>query len=254
MAESTTSHLHITFFADAVENKAKSLVAGRPIYDDREFVRIKFAGDKHRELVAPADECEIRHPETNEPWAYKDRFPKHYEAFKAGQEFIGDGTPLAELTFLTEAKRAELRAVNVHTAEALAALDGALLQRLGMGGRALKDQATAWLEKAAGSAVETRFAAENTALREQMAALQAQLTAMAGKPGLTTASGKPTTLENMDREMGIDPAPSTKLEDASDAELKAFIKETTNEPVLGNPSRETLEKRVKAILQPEVAA
>lgn len=244
--DESTKHLHITFFSEAVENKAKSLEAGRPIYEDREFVRIKFAGDKHRELVAPADQCAIRHPETNQPWAYKDRFPKHYEAFKAGQSYVGDGTPLSELPFLTESKRAELRAVSIHTAEALANLDGALLARLGMGGRALKDQATAWLEKAAGSATDTRYAAENAELKEQMKRLQEQVAAL--------ATGKPTEAKHEYEVLEANPTTPKAIGDCTEQELKAFIKETTGEPVLGNPSRETLEKRVKAILQPEPEA
>lgn len=233
---SDTPHLHITFFSEATENKAKSLEAGRPIFEDREFVRIKFAGDKYRELVAPASECEIRHPDTNLPWSYKDRFPKHYAAFKDGQDFQGDGTPLSELPFLTESKRAELRAVAIHTAEALAGLDGALLTRLGMGGRALKDQATAWLSKAQGAALETKLAGQNAELREQMKLMQEQIAELTGK--------KPNVPE----------AGPKAMAEATDAELKDFIKETTGEPVRGNPSRATLEAKVKAILQPEEVA
>lgn len=169
-----TKHLHIEFFTEPKQDKRRSKEEGRPIYKDEEFVRIKFVGDPKRELVAPAKDKFRRAPEGGY-LTYADAYPRHYEAFKKGQELIGEGTPLAELPFLTEAKRAELKALNIHTAEALAHLDGANLQRLKMGGRDLKNQAQAWIEKANGSADLTRFAAENASLHEQIEALKAQM-------------------------------------------------------------------------------
>ena len=62
------------------------------------------------------------------------------------------GTPLSELTFLSQGKRLELKALNIHTAEALASLDGGPLKMLGIGGREMKNQAAAYLAKAAGNA------------------------------------------------------------------------------------------------------
>ena len=40
-----TSHLHIEFFMQPVENPAKTRTEGRPIFEDQEMVRIKFVGD-----------------------------------------------------------------------------------------------------------------------------------------------------------------------------------------------------------------
>ncbi|MCU0905633.1 MAG: hypothetical protein MUE83_17460, partial [Tabrizicola sp.] len=48
--------LGVEFFMKPVENKAKSKEAGRPIFEDREMVRIAFPGDSKREHVAPAHE------------------------------------------------------------------------------------------------------------------------------------------------------------------------------------------------------
>ena len=45
------------------------------------------------------------------------------------------------LPFLTEASRAELRALNIYTVEALAAIDGQELKNLGHGGRDMKNKA-----------------------------------------------------------------------------------------------------------------
>jgi hypothetical protein len=221
MADADTPHLHIEFFAEAVQNKARSALEGRPIFEDKEFIRIRFRGDRNRVLVAPANEGAIRHPETNLPWSYKDRFPKHYAAFKAGQAYRGEGTPISELPFLTEAKRAELRALNIHTAESLAGLEGTPLTRLGMGGREMKNQAEAYLAHAASSATDTRFAAENAELRSQIAALQAQFAELA------KAQSQP------------EPAVSP-FQAWDDATLKSWIGEKTGTKPKGNPSHATL--------------
>ena len=226
--------LHVEFYSDAVENKAKTKEAGRPIFEDREFVRIKFPGDKHRVLVAPAKEGYRRDPVTNDWVTYAEEFPKHYQAFKDNVEYHGEGTPLSELTFLTDSKRMELRAFNIHTAETLAALDGTPLQKLGMGARELKNQATAWLDKASGSADVTRLAAENAALSAQMDDLRAQVAE------LLNSGAEPARAD--EEPLGQELA--SVAADAFDAmgvpELKVYIKERTGAAPKGNPSRDTL--------------
>ncbi len=212
-------------------NEAKSKQAGRPIYDDFEVVEIRFAGDRQKVAVFPAHEAEPN--ATRESIAnggdvvtYAMVYNDQYKRFKAQEMQVAEGTPLSELTFLTEAKRRELKALNIHTAEALATLDGGPLKQLGMGGRELKSQAQAYLEKAAGSADVTRLAFENVDLRRQIDDLRAQMAGLAAPA----------------------PEPAEKpLEDCTDAELKAFIKRETGEGVKGNPSRETLLNRALEI-------
>tara|TARA_R110000751_G_scaffold271365_2_gene371282 strand:- start:122953 stop:123696 length:744 start_codon:yes stop_codon:yes gene_type:complete len=174
------SHLHVSFFTDAVENKRKSAEEGRPIYDQIDMVKIQVAGDPKSVLVNPAhSQSSVRDAVTNQRLTYAQLHKAPFEAFKAGTVFEGSGTPLCELSFLNAAKVKELQALNVYSAEALAALDGANLQRLGIGARELKDKAQAWLECAAGSADVTRLVGENAELKDQMAALQKQLDAIA---------------------------------------------------------------------------
>jgi len=174
------SHLHVEFFMDAVENRSKSAQAGRPIFDDVEMIRIRIAGDPKSVLVAPAKSASsVRDSISNQRMTYAELHAEPYQAFKQGIDYVGSGTPLAELPFITKARAEELKRVNIHTAEALAGLDGANLGKIGMGGRELKEQAQVWLDNAKGSADVTRLAGENAALKEQMDALQAQLEAMA---------------------------------------------------------------------------
>lgn len=166
------------FFTRPVENPIETRKQGRPIFEDREFVEVKFAGNRQTVLVAPAHEKfkqrKLGNGDTE--WiTYAQEYQPIYERFKAGLSEQGSGTPLSELPFLTEAKRSELKALNIKSAEALAALDGGPLKMLGMGGRELKNQAQAYLDNATGSADVTRLAAENAAFKTRMEEMQREM-------------------------------------------------------------------------------
>lgn len=221
VVEDEHEHLYIYFRTVAKEDRKASMEAGRPIFKDVEEIVIRSPGDRNRSLVAPADACAKRHPETNRPWPYKERFPKHYEAFLAHRQYVGSGTPLSELPFLTEAKRAELRALNIYTAEHLRGLEGPQLKTLGMGGRDLQQAAARWLEKAEGGAVEARLQRENDDLKSRLDALEAML-----------------------KEKPVSEPVEEKLEESpfdamSDEDLKAYLADNGTTP-RGNPSRKSL--------------
>lgn len=162
--------LAVQFSVEAVENPRKSKEAGRPIYDNREKIKIQFPGDNKRVLSAFADEMHyVSH--LKQQMTYAERFPEHYAAFKANHEAeYVDGTPLSELPALTEAKRAELRAQNIKTVEQLAALPDASLRSLGMGARDMMTSAQAYLAKAADTG-------EVAALKRQVEDLKAMVAA-----------------------------------------------------------------------------
>lgn len=203
------------FYTAAVENPVESKKQGRPIFEDKEFVEVKFAGDKLRVHVAPAHEYYKRRslPNGDSEWiTYAQEFQPIYERFKQGLIEQGTGTPLSELPFLTESKRAELKALNVKTAEALAQLDGGPLKMLGMGGRDLKNQAQAYLDKANGSADVTRLAADNDALRALIADLQKQVGELQGSAKTGTATKASKASKSPPREAG-DPSPFESYED-----------------------------------------
>lgn len=216
--------VHVEFFSRAIENERLSREENRPIFEDKEFVRIKFPGDTKRVHVAPAGENYRRDPGSNSWVSYKEDFPRHYELFKKGMEQIAVGTPISELPFLTEGKRAELRAINILTAEHLAGLEGPSLDRLGMGGRELKNKAQAYLDKASNGVSESRFIAENEALKQELASMRDMIQQMS-----QTRAPQPVVVP---QEAGF----STW----DDADLKTYIKEQTGAAPRGNPSHETL--------------
>ncbi len=221
-------HLHVEFYDSTKLNKAKSAVEGRPIYDDIELVRIRFAGDKHNVFVAPAHEGgSLRDPVTNRRLTYAEQFPDHYKAFREKSVYRGSGTPLSELPFLTEAKRRELNDANIFNAESLAGLDGSLLQKLGMGARELKNKAAAYLQSASGNADIVKMAAENAELRDRLEALEKMLSAGTAEP------------------RGEEPAPDTvsPFADWDDETITLWIVEQGGEKPHHNCSHETLVKK-----------
>lgn len=200
--------LVVPFFKNvANQDDIASKKAGRPIFKDMEVVEIRIAGDRNFSPIFPAHSMWKRI--NGEEITYAQRFSAAYERFAAGREQVAEGTPLSELPFLTEAKRAELRALKVYTAEALAALDGKNLTNLGGQGREMKNQAIAYLDKSGGTAGATALAAEVEALRAELAAIR-------------------------NGEVEAPPA-----DDEKEA-MKARIAELTGSRPRGNPSVETL--------------
>ncbi len=199
--------LTVPFFKTiAVQDEKASKEAGRPIFKETEVVEVRIAGDRNYAPVFPAHQMWMR--QNGEEVTYAQRWPDAYARFKAGKEQVADGTPLSELPFLSEAKRAELRALKVYTAEALASLEGKQLAALGTLGRELKTQATAYLDSAKGGAGVAALAAEVEALRAELAAVRGD-------------------------------AP-TEEPDAEKEALKARIAALTGSRPRGNPSVETL--------------
>jgi hypothetical protein len=151
-----------------VKNEAKSAEAGRPIFDDREECQLRYPGSKNVG-VYPATGFShwATDPHSGEQVkvTYAERFQRQYRQFKEHSTQTKIGTPLTEVTFLTEARRAELRALNIYTVEALAAIDGLELKNLGFNGRELKNQAVEYIEDAKVKAPTTQMIAELEALR-----------------------------------------------------------------------------------------
>lgn len=172
---SDTPHLHVEFYADAEKNERLSAEAGRPVFEDKEFVRIRFVGDKQNTFVAPAHaQSTVRDEASGRFLTYAEQFPRHYEAFKKDMEFRGTGAPLEQLG-LSPAKIRELNAANIYTVEALASLDGTMLQKLGMGARDMKNQAEAYLAATSDNAGLSKLEAENAELRERLEKMEAML-------------------------------------------------------------------------------
>ena len=124
------------FYSEPVENTFESSKQGRPIFVDQEFVKILIPGDRNSSPVQRVDD------------EVKTRWPKQYEAFKAGLDTPVEGTPLREWPPISRGQALEFAHFHVVTVEHLAALDDAKIANLGMGARALREVARTHLDVA----------------------------------------------------------------------------------------------------------
>lgn len=156
----------VEFYSEAVQNNFKSKQEGRPIYEDRVFVRIQTPGDTRTMINSEATDQD------------KAQFPKSWEAFQRGLEAVTEGTPLAQWTAVTTSQVKELAHVHVRTVEHLAALSDSSLQKMGPGYQSLREQARHYIEAAKGNADATAVLRENEQLREQVVLMGDQIKAL----------------------------------------------------------------------------
>ena len=164
-----------TFRNMALKNEARSATEGRPIYEDIEVVEVRVPGSRNwTPYPAAAHSHWEVNPFTGEQTSrtYIERFPRQYAQFKAQMQQTKTGTPLDHAPFLSEGKRAELRAQNIYTVEQLAIIDGQELKNLGPHGRDFKNQATDYIEQSKSNAPNTQLAQELEALRARNAVLE----------------------------------------------------------------------------------
>lgn len=234
--------LNVTFRMNVVDDEVATRKAGRPMFTEMEVCDITFPANRGTKATFPAHDAEPNATRESVKTSggvvtYAMLYNKQYLAFKEGVAQPLNGTPLSEAPFLSEAKRRELGALNIRTVEQLASLDGTPLKQLGMGGRELKDQASAYIASAAGSADTTALASQIESLRQQLdderrerAELEAVIRNNAEKFG-----GAGNQQQN-----GGDKITAEQIEALDDAGLKDLIAKHTGERPKGNPSRNTL--------------
>jgi hypothetical protein len=169
--------LYVQFYQRAVQNHFRTAEEGRPIFDEKVFVKIIIPGDKNSVVdVAATDE-------------YKARFAKQFERFKLNKQQAQDGTPLESVTWLSVGQVAELKALNIHTVDSLAVVPDQLAQRF-MGAHELRRKAQAFIEAAAGEAATSKLASELAQRDSKIEALEAQLQQLVAAQQLAAAKGK----------------------------------------------------------------
>lgn len=214
-----------------VHNEAKSKLAGRPIFDDVEHVRIYIAGfSKEKQPVFPAHEIwrwqdKVTNWGTVEksPITYAERFSRQYMEFKGGGKQTLSGTPLSEAPFLTNAQRSELRGIQIHNVETLSTIDGSSLKMLGPGGRDLKNQAIAYLEKAAKGVTSNEMADALSKSEAKIEALQRQIDSMISQTGAFNYETGKTEVDGSRETIEVSPSTVAAFETFTDEDLKAWL-------------------------------
>jgi hypothetical protein len=108
------------------------------------------------------------------------RYPEVYKAFKAGLEDGEVGTPLTHLPFLSKAQIAELKAAKVKTAEMLAGMGDAGVDR-GLGWRDLRERTRVWLDDSDKNAVAAKATMEAESAKAERDEMAVRLAAMEAK-------------------------------------------------------------------------
>jgi len=160
---STDRPAYVEFEIRAVEDRSETIKAGHPVYHDVAYAIVTPPGGNLTvEKVA-------------EDWVAakrNDPFYRHYKealtAFLEDREAPVDGTPIEMWPSVTPAQVKQIRAAGLRTVEDLAAANETSIAKMGMGGRALKDRAAAWLDAASDTG---KVAEENAALKAQLADL-----------------------------------------------------------------------------------
>ena len=145
---SVENNVFVTFYMEAIELKAESEKAGRPIFQDVPFIRVTIPGDTNNIIEHRAKDAD------------KLKYPKAWEMFQRGEAGGHKGTPLEQWPQITRAQ---------------ANLSDAHCQKLGMGFAELRNKAKAYLAAAAGTADATAQAAENDRMKAELAEVKAQL-------------------------------------------------------------------------------
>ncbi|MBX5217877.1 hypothetical protein HJC06_10610 [Rhizobium sp. NLR9b] len=170
MADTNTG-IYASFSLEPVEQTFLTEKEGRPIFADKEFVRIFIAGDKHTEVYREVTE--------NDKLRFSDAYRRFKDGAAAREQLVG--TPLSQWPYLKPSQIKELEAINIYTVEQMAALSDTAKQKLGMGANELVAAARGYLATAENSSAASAFAAENERLKGEVERLNDQMKQMASR-------------------------------------------------------------------------
>lgn len=175
----------LRFFYDTAKNETASIAEGRPIFDTVLMV----------DVITPGQRTSTPRFELERKWAeqsikalgltgeYKrslkyQLYKEQVERFKANEQGSDlGGTPLKEWPRIDRGLAATLAAANVYTVEAVAELPDSRLDVLGLGGRAMREQAKAYLEAAAGDSGLSEMTDRATKAEAEVVQVKADLVA-----------------------------------------------------------------------------
>ena len=184
--------LLVRFFLKSRKNEEETLVQGRPIFKEAEYMEIRIPGSRSIQVSRPATPND------------KLRFPRHYAAFKARVEMPEEGTPLAEWPQISRSMAEELSFLNIKTVEQLGSCSDTYITQL-QGGYSLRTRAQEWLK----SSDATALIAEKEALEARVAELEQRLsefldTAEAGDPPPAPVAEKEAATTSRRRRKKVD--------------------------------------------------
>ncbi len=154
--------LHARFYIEAEHDAKASAAAGRPIFNDHEYVEILAPGNANNIIRRKARDTD------------RAKFRANYEKFKAGADDQVTGTLLSEVPWISRSQVEELRFMRIRTIEQLAEVsDSVCGSAAGM--HTLKRKAREWVALAENSAAFSAANEQNEALKARMQELEDKL-------------------------------------------------------------------------------
>ncbi len=173
--------LFVEFVSRSVQDEVQSRDAGRPVFVQVDYVRIRQPGERD-EILRPAHRGDQR------------RFARRWQAYQEGRQELPNGTPLAILFPNNPEVVENLKYDKIFVVEQLAALNDTQIGNIGLGGRQFVDKAKAFLAAASnGKGLQELFAevdqlaASITAKDKRIEALEMALEASNKKRGKEAA-------------------------------------------------------------------
>lgn len=174
---------YVLFYKDKVRLNFKSEQEGRDIYEDRDFVLIITPGQNKDEMRREATNLD------------KQNYANQWRAYQEKREQLMTGTPIDLVPGIGPSLVAQLKTMNVFTAEQMAELAEARLGGLGMEARKIQNLCKAFIEKSNPEILELK--AKNQALETQIAELKAAVEALqVGQKPPKQKTAKPAVIED----------------------------------------------------------
>lgn len=144
----------------------------------KDFVEIIFAGDMRTIIDRQVKEDD------------KQRWPRQWQAYEAGEAFKVDGFPLEQWPEVDTAVVRDLNSKRIFTVDQLASVTDQNLSNIGLGARELVAKAKAFVQVRKDSSAVSKYAeqyelikAENDLLKSQMSGLMSRLQAIEDAKG-----------------------------------------------------------------------
>jgi len=167
--------LLVKFFSTPLKNEEKSLVEGRPIFDDVDMIEIRVRGTKDNIVQRP-----VRSDD-------KQRFREAWRAHSEGEKAVQSGTPLAQWPIMSSSQVEEMKYLGFVTVEQIANANDSVVANIS-GLQGLKNKAKAFIEFSKGAApieqLQNKLEAstnEVETLRRQLAENQQALAALTAR-------------------------------------------------------------------------
>lgn len=162
----------VQFETRAIEDRSATIEAGHFVAKDVNYAIITPAGTKDRiEKIAEEwlrDLAEaVRQDRFPSDWL--DSYRRRYNSWVETRQIPEEGTSIKDWPSVSPAQVRNLLDLNIRTIEQLAEATEEAILRLGMGGRALKEKAKAWLDASKG---QGKLASELDRLRQENEALK----------------------------------------------------------------------------------